>query len=546
MKRKGFTLIELLMVIVILGLVMSIAVIGVTSYINNFRKKTYVKTALSYIDSVKNKVNSGEYSFKSISSIYYIPISCIELEKGGKSPYGEFEKGYVVITFDGEKENYRFYARDVKGFGIENVEENKLSISSIKSNAKEVVFELLDEKEVIESIDENTCNSELIMQPIPETKDECFEVDGKVIINYNNDKNGCGKVVSIPKEINNVKIEVIAASAFASKKLEKVILSDYITEIGDYAFDDNNLTSINIVNNVETIGINAFSNNNIKDLIIGNNVKVIGESAFQNNEIISLKLGTGITKIEPLVFQNNFIATLEIPEKIKEIGEQAFFNNKLETIKLSNTLKSIGQRSFANNELISIEIPSSVNYIGAGAFTNNKLEKDVFVYSRNGDGSINYSEINSYAGKERKNVIIPTEINGIKIDTLGERSFAGCFIENITIPDSIKVIKNYSFHGNSFTSVTLPPNLKEIGNFAFWGTPIKELEIPNRVVEIGSYFIYETQIKRITIPNSVLKLSSGAFKNTELDEIIIDNKKGVLEGYPWGLESNFDRIKFLR
>lgn len=524
MKTKGFTLIELLMVVVILGLVMSIAVIGVTSYINNFRKKTYVKTALSYIDSVKNRVNSGEYSFKNISSIYYVPISCIELEKGGKSPYGEFEKGYVVITFDGEKENYRFYARDVKGFGIENVEENKLSIASIKSNAKEVVFELIDEKEVIESIDEDTCNSELIMQPIPETKEECFEVDGNTIINYNDDKSGCGKVVSIPKEINNVKIEIIGASAFASKKIEKIVLSDYINEIGDYAFEDNK----------------------IKNLIIGNNVKSIGESAFQNNEIISLKLGTGITKIEPFVFQNNFITTIEIPEQIKEIGERAFFNNKLETIELSKELKSIGQRSFDSNELTSIEIPSSVNYIGAGAFTNNKLEKDTFVYSRNSDGSINYSEINSYAGKERKNVVIPKEVNGVKVDTLGERSFAGCFIENITIPESITAIKNYSLHGNSFTTITLPSNLKEIGNFAFWGTPIKQLEIPNSVVEIGSYFIYETQIKRITIPNSVLNLSSGAFNNTELDEIIIDNKKGALEGYPWGLESNFDRIKFLR
>lgn len=51
-NKKGFTLVETLTVIVILGLIMTIAVSSVTKYITTSKKKTLVQTITSYIDEI--------------------------------------------------------------------------------------------------------------------------------------------------------------------------------------------------------------------------------------------------------------------------------------------------------------------------------------------------------------------------------------------------------------------------------------------------------------------------------------------------------------
>ena len=119
MKRKGFTLIELLAVIIILGILMLIAIPSVTSYINDSRKKTYVSTINEIVKAAAIKVNSGELNISDTDTTYYIPTSSIKLENGdAKSPYGEFEEAYVVVTYDGEEYDYYFVGKDSANMGI--------------------------------------------------------------------------------------------------------------------------------------------------------------------------------------------------------------------------------------------------------------------------------------------------------------------------------------------------------------------------------------------------------------------------------------------
>ena len=97
-KNKGFTLIELLCVIVILGLLIAIAVPTITNFITTSRKKTLVNTINQYMDAVAIQVNNMEYYFtgtkvsygsQRVPLIYAVPIECIDLEGGGKDPFGE-------------------------------------------------------------------------------------------------------------------------------------------------------------------------------------------------------------------------------------------------------------------------------------------------------------------------------------------------------------------------------------------------------------------------------------------------------------------------
>ena len=136
MKNKGFTLIELLAVIIILGILMLIAIPSVTSYINNSRKNTYVDTAKELLRGASNLVNSGELDVNDPYTTYYIPSSCINMENGNaKSPYGEFDKAYIGVTYDNDSYKYYFQCVDSTGVGIKKPTlMDKLSLDKIETN----------------------------------------------------------------------------------------------------------------------------------------------------------------------------------------------------------------------------------------------------------------------------------------------------------------------------------------------------------------------------------------------------------------------------
>ena len=144
-NKKGFTLIELLAVIVILGLLMSIAIPSVTKYITQSRKKTLATSIGEYINALVTEVNDGEYRFSDGKYIYAVPIECIPLEKGGTNPFGEWIQSndeywaYVLVQYDNESFNYRygFTFKDSAGYGMYPKTTTKMS-----SDGKEIKTDL--------------------------------------------------------------------------------------------------------------------------------------------------------------------------------------------------------------------------------------------------------------------------------------------------------------------------------------------------------------------------------------------------------------------
>lgn len=135
-NRKGFSLIETLAVIVILGLIMTIAVSSVTKYITQSKKKTLIQTISSYIDEVKLQVNNREYSMRAKNTIYAIPIECVDIDGGGGNPFGEWIQSsdkywaYVLVQYDSEKFEHRFgfTFKDSAGYGLYPLINTKLEV----------------------------------------------------------------------------------------------------------------------------------------------------------------------------------------------------------------------------------------------------------------------------------------------------------------------------------------------------------------------------------------------------------------------------------
>ena len=143
--KKGFTLIELLAVIVILGVLISIAVPKVTKYITNSRKESYISEMLTFIGTVKDDITSEVYPAPiKNSDAVVITFDIANLDKSqNKSPFGGKyipSKTYVVVVNvgSGSDPEYKYYvaSQDTKDYAIPLTSESNLNKNKIIANAK--------------------------------------------------------------------------------------------------------------------------------------------------------------------------------------------------------------------------------------------------------------------------------------------------------------------------------------------------------------------------------------------------------------------------
>jgi prepilin-type N-terminal cleavage/methylation domain-containing protein len=136
-KKNGFTLIELLAVIIILSILLIIAIPAVTNYINLSRKNAYIDTAKEIISGARSLVNSGSMNMYDANTTYYIDAQCIKTEGDIRSPYGVFDKAYVVVAYNGTGYHYYWVSRDIAGHGIKDVTYfDDLDVEDIESDIK--------------------------------------------------------------------------------------------------------------------------------------------------------------------------------------------------------------------------------------------------------------------------------------------------------------------------------------------------------------------------------------------------------------------------
>lgn len=118
-------------------------------------------------------------------------------------------------------------------------------------------------------------------------KDEIINYDGKA-----------GKDLFIPSQNDGAIVKAITGQgglgAFQNKELERVLLPEMLTSIGNNAFRNNNLSNINLPDTIKTIGISAFSGNDITSVIIPDNVTSVGASAFHENPITRIEIGSDV------------------------------------------------------------------------------------------------------------------------------------------------------------------------------------------------------------------------------------------------------------
>lgn len=119
--------------------------------------------------------------------------------------------------------------------------------------------------------------------------------------------------------------------------------------------------------------------------------------------------------------------------------------------------------------------------------------------------------------------VIPSEIDGVKITTIGVRAFDSVDLVSVTIPEGIISINESAFSFTDLTSVTIPESVTTLGNSAFYSCrALKTVNILGACTIGSSAFSYGSieQIrmpKVISIGNSCFKWSSNLY-DIELPE----------------------------
>ncbi len=349
------------------------------------------------------------------------------------------------------------------------------------------------------------------------------------------------------------------------KILEKIIVEDGITKIGNYAFSEENKkisinniraiknrnpVSIQIPKSVISIGNNAFDSisgltsiyvddNNAnyaslngvlytkgyKELLlypsykeddtytVHSNTISIKEKAFAEcRNLTQINLSNNVTNIGSGAFTNcENLISINIPEGVTTLNDFTFIGcSKIESVEIPTNVTNIGKYVFSNCENIkSINIPEKVINIGDNAFYKCISLTQINVDENNE----NYSSIDNvlYTKDLKKLIIYPSCRAG----------------SSYKINSNTKIIGNYAFsNSQKIINIEIPASIENIGTRAFENcSSLIEINIPEGITKIGSY-LFEgcSSLKTVNIPDSVTSIDNYAFRNcTNLSNLEIPN-----------------------
>ena len=269
--------------------------------------------------------------------------------------------------------------------------------------------------------------------------------------------------------------------------LTSIAIPDSVTSIGDYAFCGcTSLTSITILDSVTSIGYGAFQGcTSLTSITIPDSVTSIDNWAFAYcDNLTSVTIGNNVTSIDHYAFREcTSLTSVTIGNSVTSIGDEAFA--------YCSNLKDVYYAG-SQEEWKQIKIGSSNSRLtSATIHYNHKIASSGLSYDVNEDGIT--CTITGIGDCSDTHLVIPSEINGYNVTSIGDYAFEGCTsLTSVTIGNSVTSIGNSAFGWcKALTSIVLTDSVTSIDYSAFYYcTSLTSINIPDSVTSIGDYALY--------------------------------------------------------
>lgn len=296
----------------------------------------------------------------------------------------------------------------------------------------------------------------------------------------------CDSLSSINLPENLLKLnENVFNNCFA---LESIVIPANVQEIAAGAFlNCKNLKSIFMPSALKTVGASAFfSCDQLKSVYI-ENLSGWAKTTFQNSSANPLSCGADL-------YLNGELVTDLVLEGVDQIRNYAFYNcTSIKSVTLSEEVTSIGHRAFFGcTSLEKIVISENVTDISSYVFEDCPVLNEIVYNAKNLESSpLAFSPFigSGYEGE------------GITV-TFGEK------VQKI--PDNF--LKEYDGKSVNVKDIVFEGNTTEIGQYAFLGCPIENVVLPEsvKIIRIGA-FVDCTALESVTINGSLSVLEAGVF-----------------------------------
>ncbi len=233
---------------------------------------------------------------------------------------------------------------------------------------------------------------------------------------------------------------------------------------------------------------------------------------------------------------------LVLPDTLEYIGDRAFRYGSLTKVDLPEGLKRIGTAAFAQNKLVELDIPDSVIEIGNASFNDNQLIGDrAFIYSRDDDGTVDYTKVISYGGRN-KNVQLPDNI-----EIIDKYAFQNNHLEAIDFTNNLRRIESTAFRNNRLKSIVIPDSVTYLCNNVFLQNELEDIHLGSNIDRIGISTFADNNLKSITIPANIKYISVSSFSLNYISEVYIPETVEIMNTTAFnrnGLNQDSNNLEF--
>lgn len=349
-------------------------------------------------------------------------------------------------------------------------------------------------------------------------------------------------------------LEVGSNAFYKHEALCSVSLPDSLRSVGDKAFYGcSSLTDLTFGKGLTSIGASAFRGCiSLEVLTLPEGLENVGSEAFYGcTALTSLRIPTGVktlgnrifdgcTSLKSLnlsgggvldadTFKGFSPDNLMIGKGVSSIGDQTFMGKKIRLVVFEEGVTVIGSEAFEGCSIESVSLPATLKELGSGAFENcSALKRAVF-----SGKELKILPERCFAGcLKLSEVVLP-----LGVEEICEDAFYQCVPEQVTLPDSVKLIKTGAFRYCELKRIDLGKGLQRVDSYAFAACPdLEELVFPESLEGLAYGAVSGCpSLKKIVFKGDEVETDNESFLNCGgVTEIVLPKKQKILNmtGFP--------------